>query len=141
LAEDIAGIVAAKGGAALVMDYGYSAITGFAESLQAVGGHRFVDTLAEPGEDDLSAHVDFTALASAGRRGGAGVFGPVTQGMFLATIGIAERAEQLMKTNPQSAESLLKATERLIGNDQMGTLFKALAFLPPSVSDVAGFAP
>jgi SAM-dependent MidA family methyltransferase len=141
LAQDIAGIIAAKGGAALVMDYGYSAITGFAETLQAVGGHRFVDTLAEPGEDDLSAHVDFTALASAGQRGGAAVFGPATQGMFLATIGIAERAEQLMKTNPQSAETLLKATERLIGNDQMGTLFKALAFLPPSVSDVAGFAP
>jgi SAM-dependent MidA family methyltransferase len=141
LAQDIAGIIAARGGAALVMDYGYSAITGFAETLQAVGGHRFVDALAQPGEDDLSAHVDFTALASAGQRGGAAVFGPATQGMFLATIGIAERAEQLMKTNPQSAETLLKATERLIGNDQMGTLFKALAFLPPSVSDVAGFAP
>jgi SAM-dependent MidA family methyltransferase len=141
LAEDIAGIVAAKGGAALIIDYGYAEVTGFSETLQAVSGHRFADALAEPGEDDLSAHVDFAALAQAGRRGGARVFGPVTQGMFLANIGIAERAEQLMKSNPESASDLLSATERLIGNDQMGQLFKAMAFVPSAVSDVAGFPP
>jgi SAM-dependent MidA family methyltransferase len=141
LAEDIAGIIAAKGGAALIIDYGYAAATGFSETLQAVSGHRFADALAEPGEDDLSAHVDFAALAQAGRRGGAHVFGPVTQGMLLANIGIAERAEQLMKSNPESANDLLSATERLIGNDQMGQLFKAMAFVPSAISDVAGFPP
>jgi len=141
LAEDIARTIAAKGGAALIMDYGYVAPAGFSETLQAVSGHRFADALAEPGEDDISAHVDFAALAQAGKRGGAAVFGPATQGMFLANIGIVERAEQLMKTNPTSARDLLSATERLIGNDQMGTLFKAMAFVPPVVSDVAGFPP
>jgi NADH dehydrogenase [ubiquinone] 1 alpha subcomplex assembly factor 7 len=141
LAENIASIIAARGGAALIVDYGYDAVTGFGETLQAVGGHRFVDSLAEPGEDDLSSHVDFMALAQAGRRGGASVSGPVTQGAFLATIGIVERAEQLMKSHPASATDLLTATERLIGAQQMGTLFKALAFTPPGVSDVAGFAP
>jgi len=139
LAEDIAGIIAAKGGAALIVDYGYAEVSGFSETLQAVSGHRFADALAEPGEDDLSAHVDFAALAQAGRRGGAQVFGPVTQGMLLANIGIAERAEQLMKSNPDSARDLLSATERLIGNDQMGQLFKAMAFVPSAISDVAGF--
>jgi SAM-dependent MidA family methyltransferase len=139
LAEDIASIIAAKGGAALIIDYGYAQANGFSETLQAVSGHRFADALAEPGEDDLSAHVDFAALAQAGRRGGARVFGPVTQGMLLANIGIAERAEQLMKSNPESAGDLLSATERLIGNDQMGQLFKALAFAPSAISDVAGF--
>jgi SAM-dependent MidA family methyltransferase len=123
------------------MDYGYTAVDGFSETLQAVSGHRFADALAEPGEDDISAHVDFAALAQAGKRGGAAVFGPVTQGMFLANIGIVERAEQLMKTNPEEARTLLSATERLIGSDQMGTLFKALAFVPPAISDVAGFPP
>jgi SAM-dependent MidA family methyltransferase len=141
LAEHIAAIIAARGGAALMIDYGYETVTGFAETLQAVGGHRFVDTLDQPGEDDLSAHVDFAALAAAGKRGGATVRGPVTQGMFLATIGLVERAGQLMKTNPESAQSLIAATERLIGNDQMGRLFKVLAFVPPSLTDVAGFAP
>jgi NADH dehydrogenase [ubiquinone] 1 alpha subcomplex assembly factor 7 len=125
----------------LIIDYGYGEAAGFSETLQAVSGHRFADALAEPGEDDISAHVDFAALAQAGKRGGAVVFGPITQGMFLANIGIAERAEQLMKTNPASARDLLAATERLIGNDQMGTLFKALAFVPPVVGGVAGFAP
>jgi SAM-dependent MidA family methyltransferase len=141
LAEDIARIIAAKGGAALIIDYGYAEATGFSETLQAVSGHRFADALAEPGEDDLSAHVDFAALAQAGRRGGAHVVGPVTQGMFLANVGIAERAEQLMKSNPESASGLLSATERLIGNDQMGQLFKAMAFVPSAVGDVAGFPP
>ena len=139
LAEHIAAIVAQRGGAALMIDYGYDAVTGFAETLQAVGGHRFADVLAAPGEDDLSAHVDFAGLAQAGRRGGACVFGPVTQGGFLASIGITERAEQLMKSHPASAEELLTATQRLIGADQMGTLFKALAFAPPGVTGFAGF--
>ena len=85
--------------------------------------------------------MDFAALAQAGRRGGASVFGPVTQGMFLANIGIVERAEQLMKANPGEAQKLLAATERLIGNDRMGKLFKVLAFAPPSVSGMAGFPP
>jgi NADH dehydrogenase [ubiquinone] 1 alpha subcomplex assembly factor 7 len=141
LAEDIARIVAAKGGAALLIDYGYAEATGFSETLQAVSGHRFADALAEPGQNDISAHVNFAALAEAGKRGGATVFGPVTQGMFLANVGITERAEQLMKANPENSKDLLTATERLIGNEQMGLLFKALAFLAPAVSDVAGFGP
>jgi NADH dehydrogenase [ubiquinone] 1 alpha subcomplex assembly factor 7 len=141
LAENIARVIAAKGGAALILDYGYVEVSGFSETLQSVSGHRFVDTLDEPGEDDVSAHVDFAALAQAGRRGGSNVSGPVTQGMFLANIGIVERAEQLMKANPDNSRDLLTATERLIGNDQMGTLFKVLAFVPPAVSDVAGFSP
>jgi NADH dehydrogenase [ubiquinone] 1 alpha subcomplex assembly factor 7 len=141
LTEDIARAVAARGGAGLIIDYGYSERTGFAETLQAVGGHRFVDVLGEPGEDDLSAHVDFSALVAAGKRGGASVSGPVTQGAFLANLGIAERAEQLMKANPEQAHDLLAATERLIGNDTMGRLFKVLALMPPAITDVAGFPP
>ncbi len=141
LAEDIARIIAARGGAGLIIDYGYDARSGFAETLQAVGGHRFADVLTEPGEDDLSAHVDFAALAAAGKRGGASVAGPVTQGAFLANLGITERAEQLMKANPGQAQTLLAATERLIGHDAMGRLFKVLALTPPAITDVAGFPP
>jgi SAM-dependent MidA family methyltransferase len=124
-----------------MIDYGYGEAGGFSETLQAVSGHRFADALAEPGEDDISAHVDFAALAQAGARGGAAVFGPVTQGVFLANIGIVERAEQLMKSNPSEAQALLSATERLIGNEQMGRLFKVLAFAPPALGGMAGFGP
>ena len=69
------------------------------------------------------------------------MLGPITQGAFLAGIGIAERAEQLMKAHPDEATDLLKATERLIGGEQKGILFKALAFAPPHMSELAGFAP
>jgi NADH dehydrogenase [ubiquinone] 1 alpha subcomplex assembly factor 7 len=141
LAEDIARTIATRGGAALMIDYGYGEAGGFSETLQAVSGHRFAEALTEPGEDDISAHVDFAALAQAGRRGGASVFGPVTQGAFLANIGIIERAEQLMKSNAGEAQKLLAATERLIGNDQMGRLFKVLAFAPPAIGGMAGFGP
>jgi len=141
LAEDIARIVAEQGGGSLIVDYGYGAPAGFGETLQAVGGNSFADILAEPGEDDLSAHVDFAALAAAGRRGGAAVFGPVTQGKFLARLGLAERAEQLMKANPAKARDLLLAAGRLIGPDTMGTLFKALAFVPASAAAPPGFEP
>jgi NADH dehydrogenase [ubiquinone] 1 alpha subcomplex assembly factor 7 len=61
--------------------------------------------------------------------------------MFLANLGIAERAEQLMKANPDEARNLLVAIERLIGPDKMGQLFKVLALTPAAVTDVAGFPP
>jgi SAM-dependent MidA family methyltransferase len=99
LMEDIARIITARGGAALAMDYGYGAPElkkgGFGETLQAVGGHQFAEVLAEPGSADLSAHVDFAALAAAARRGGAHVSGPVTQGAFRATSGRTGRAAPL----------------------------------------------
>jgi SAM-dependent MidA family methyltransferase len=141
LVEDIARVIAAKGGGALIVDYGYGANAGFGETLQALGGHAFADILAEPGEDDLSAHVDFAALAEAARRGGGVVQGPTSQGEFLAHLGLAERAEQLMQANPGSAQDLYKAVERLMGPEQMGLLFRALAILPPGQPPSPGFGP
>jgi NADH dehydrogenase [ubiquinone] 1 alpha subcomplex assembly factor 7 len=143
LAESIARVVVAQGGAALMLDYGYGErVPGsFGETLQAVGGHQFADLLAEPGEDDLSAHVDFAALAAAAKGAGAAVFGPVSQGEFLVHLGIVERAERLILANPASARDLLSAVERLIGPDKMGTMFKTLAFLPSFAAMPPGFAP
>jgi len=83
--------------------------------------------------------VDFAAIADAARHGGAAVYGPRGQGEFLADLGITGRAEQLMKTNPAAAQNLFAAVERLIGPDQMGNLFKAMAFLPPSAAKPPGF--
>jgi SAM-dependent MidA family methyltransferase len=139
LAEEIARIVAVKGGGALILDYGYSGPGGFGETLQAVKANAFADVLADPGSHDLSAHVDFAAMAEAGRRGGAIVHGPRGQGEFLVRLGLARRAEQLMKANPAKAKSIYAALERLIHPAQMGTLFKALAFLPPPAGPAPGF--
>jgi NADH dehydrogenase [ubiquinone] 1 alpha subcomplex assembly factor 7 len=138
LTEEIAREIAAHGGAALLVDYGYAQI-GFGETLQAVGGHRFAPLLAEPGSLDLSAHVDFTALAEAARHGGAQIFGPRPQGEFLQTLGIGARARRLREAHPAEAENLTRAVTRLTAPDQMGNLFQAMALLPPSAPRPPGF--
>jgi len=134
LAREIGHVIAAQGGAALLLDYGYGDAAGFGETLQAVGANNFADILAQPGAHDLSAHVDFAALAEAGRQGGAAVFGPRPQGAFLSSMGLAERAGQLAKAHPASAGELIAGARRLIDPVQMGTLFQALAFVPPGVT-------
>jgi NADH dehydrogenase [ubiquinone] 1 alpha subcomplex assembly factor 7 len=138
LAQEIAHGIATHGGAALILDYGYAAL-GFGETLQAVGGHRFVRPLDEPGRNDLSAHVDFATLADAARHGGAEIFGPVPQGPFLEQLGIGARAKALAQTNPAQADQVASALQRLTAPDQMGKLFQAMALLPPSAPPSPGF--
>jgi NADH dehydrogenase [ubiquinone] 1 alpha subcomplex assembly factor 7 len=138
LTEEIGRAIAANGGAALVVDYGYSG-AGFGDTLQAVGEHRFKDVLATPGEIDLSAHVDFDALSRAAERSGAIGYGPVTQGELLAGLGIFDRMMNLQRQNPGGREEIAIAVDRLINPDQMGTLFKALAILPNGAPKPPGF--
>ena len=135
ICEQIAHVIARHGGAALIVDYGYDT-PGFGETLQAVAGHRFVDVLADPGASDLSAHVDFAALARAAQRGGGATYGPVGQGAFLMSIGIVERAEALRRNHGEIVTAQLG---RLIDADGMGTLFKVLAILPKGAPPPAGF--
>ncbi len=139
LTQDIGEIIARQGGAALLVDYGYQRRGGFGETLQAVGAHHFADPLARPGHNDLSAHVDFSALDQAGRKGGARALGPVTQGTFLTALGIRERAHRLATANPGTADSHQAAVQRLTGADQMGALFKVLALVPPYMEAAPGF--
>jgi NADH dehydrogenase [ubiquinone] 1 alpha subcomplex assembly factor 7 len=79
---------------ALIVDYGSARPTG-QPTLQAVRGHRRHDPLEAPGTADLTAHVDFGALARAAGEMGAAVWGPVTQRDLLDRLGIRERASQL----------------------------------------------
>ena len=138
LAEEIARVIAGHGGAALLLDYGYAGI-GFGETLQAVGGHRFAEVLADPGGLDLSAHVDFAALTDAARHGGAQIFGPRPQGEFLDQLGIGARARRLIEANPAEAENVSAAVARLTAPTQMGTLFQAMALLPSAAPPPPGF--
>jgi SAM-dependent MidA family methyltransferase len=141
LAEAIARHIQANGGAALLIDYGHDGPrNGFGETLQAVCGHQAADVLLAPGEADLSAHVDFAALGQAGRRGGAGIHGPVGQGALLAALGIAARAQSLAAHHPGETDALAAALARLTEPEAMGTLFKALAFLPGAADMAPGFA-
>ena len=110
------------GGAALIVDYGYDQ-PGQGETLQAVKGHARADPLENSGEADLTAHVDFAALAEAARQAGGQVEGPYPQGEFLPALGIQHRAETLAAAGSQAA---LPALRRLTAPDQMGVLFKAM---------------
>ncbi|CAJ0850931.1 hypothetical protein AMST5_00342 [freshwater sediment metagenome] len=141
--SDIAGRLVREGGVMLVVDYGYPE-TSFGDSLQAVSRHAYVDPLAEPGEADLTAHVDFAALARAARAQGARVIGPVTQSQFLLQLGIERRAQALMKkATAEQAQAIVDAFDRLTGvNDprrHMGSLFKVMAVAHPDMPDLPGF--
>jgi SAM-dependent MidA family methyltransferase len=136
LADEIARIVAQQGGGALIVDYGYDK-PGFGETLQAVQDHAFAGLLDDPGESDLSAHVDFAALVSAAAH--ASVSGPITQAEFLDDIGIVRRFEQLASRNTAMAGELWSQLDRLVSPEQMGTLFKALAITPHGAPTPPGF--
>jgi SAM-dependent MidA family methyltransferase len=138
----IAARIVIENGALLVVDYGYDRTT-LGETLQAVKAHEYVDPLAEPGEADLTTHVDFSALSRAARSTNAQAFGPVGQGDFLREIGISQRAEALKaQATPEVAEQIDLALERLTGasENEMGELFKVLAVTRRGVENIPGFA-
>lgn len=123
------------GGAILAIDYGY-AQTRTGETLQALRRHAYADPLAAPGETDLSAHVNFGALAAVATGAGLTAQPLATQGDFLRRLGIIERAEMLSAANPGEAGNIAAALDRLTGPHQMGELFKVFCaaspgFIPP----------
>ncbi|WP_149141147.1 class I SAM-dependent methyltransferase [Gemmobacter caeruleus] len=133
---EIASRIAHHGGVALIVDYGGWRSRG--DTFQALRHHAFADPLAAPGEADLTAHVDFEALAQAAAPCAGAC---VTQGALLAALGIAARSTALAArlTGP-ALESHLAATRRLTDPSEMGTLFKALALHAPGTPPPPGFA-
>ena len=129
----IGGRLAAHGGAALVVDYG-SADPGHGNTLQAVREHKYVDPLAEPGEADLTAHVDFPALARAAEAAGAKARAVMRQGEFLIRLGLVDRANVLGRgKDRKTRDAIAAAIERLAGPKAMGDLFKVLAISHPTL--------
>ncbi|NYZ14129.1 class I SAM-dependent methyltransferase [Azospirillum sp. RWY-5-1] len=140
VARSLAARLATQGGAALVIDYGHGRGPALGETLQAVRRHAFAPVLEHPGEADLTAHVDFTAIAAAARAAGAESFGPVDQRDLLLGLGILQRADALKRNaTPPQAAAIDAALDRLLGPDGMGTLFKALAIATPGLGAPAGF--
>ena len=111
-------------GAILAIDYGYLNPT-FGGSFQAVKNHKYANVLENPGEQDLTSHVDFSILKRLAD--GLQVDHFTTQGEFLKAMGIEIRAEKLSQSNPSSSESIMAGLKRLIDKDQMGDLFKVIA--------------
>ena len=135
----LAARVAESGGASLFLDYGPAA-SAPGDSLQALRGGDAADPLLRPGEADLTAHVDFAALARVARAAGAAVHGPAAQGPFLAALGLFQRTDRLARTQPPlRAAALVQAAQRLAEPDRMGRLFKALALCQPGLPTPPGF--
>jgi NADH dehydrogenase [ubiquinone] 1 alpha subcomplex assembly factor 7 len=131
--------IAQTGGAALVVDYGYCPST-FGDTLQALRHHRPVSIFDDPGEADLTAHVDFAAMAEAAKHGGAQIHGPATQAQFLIALGIEARAAALLtNATPDQQIAIRSGCRRLIEPAEMGTLFKVLALTQPGAPVPAGF--
>lgn len=134
--EAISTRLMARGGAALVVDYGDRRLKG--DSLQAVRRHQKVSALETPGQADLTAHVAFESLAEAAEPCTA--HGPVPQGVFLERLGITARAQALAgKLPPAERDTLIAAHRRLTHPAEMGNLFKVMALIAPGSAPPPGF--
>ncbi|KAF8446623.1 S-adenosyl-L-methionine-dependent methyltransferase [Terfezia claveryi] len=123
-------------GALLIIDYGPSSHTP-SNSLRGIRNHNLVSPFSNPGDVDLSAEVDFLALAetAVGASEGVEVHGPVEQGGFLEEMGMRERMEVLVRAAVGEGEGegegrrIREAFDRLVGRERggMGRVYKALA--------------
>jgi SAM-dependent MidA family methyltransferase len=128
-------------GAAFFIDYGFPQAEYYHP--QRDGGtlmcHRAhladTDPLTNVGEKDITAHIDFTAIALAGQDAGFDVIGYTTQAHFLINCGLLDQVD-----GPRAAA----ATQKLLGEHEMGELFKVIGFaknLPGSFTSAPlGFA-
>jgi NADH dehydrogenase [ubiquinone] 1 alpha subcomplex assembly factor 7 len=137
----IASRVRDQEGATLIIDYGHLR-SDAGDTFQAISRHSFADPLKDPGQADVTAHVDFQALVRASEDLGARVHGPVPQGDFLKRLGIENRAVSLMaKATNEASQDIASALKRLVGGGRggMGQMFKVLGVSEPDLGTLAGF--
>ena len=136
IVQTISTKIETHGGAALIIDYGDWHSQG--DTLQAVQNHSPANPFANPGLADLTAHVDFEAIAKA-----AHAFTRVTQqGVFLERLGFTARAQALAKgLTGDALEAHIGAHRRLTHPDEMGSLFKVIGLYPPQGAPPPGLDP
>jgi SAM-dependent MidA family methyltransferase len=138
----IARRVREQDGAAVIVDYGHLR-SDVGDTFQAIARHSFTDPLMNPGQADVTAHVDFQALARASEDLGARVHGPQTQGDFLKRLGVEARAATLMaKASPEASADIDSALKRLTdsGRGGMGSMFKVIGISQPDLISLAGLS-
>jgi NADH dehydrogenase [ubiquinone] 1 alpha subcomplex assembly factor 7 len=134
IATELGDHLAKLGGAALVIDYGHVR-TALGDTLQAMRAHRYASILERPGDVDLTAHVDFEALARAFVAGGAKISGLMTQGQFLQAMGLEARLASLTsRLEPGQINEIESGSRRLVQSDMMGDLFKVLCVTSPELT-------
>ncbi len=136
--EPVLARIERHGGAGLVIDYGDWRSHG--DTLQALQSHKTVPVLADPGQADITAHVDFEALARLAT--GVRATRMTAQGIFLERLGITQRAQALIPQFSGTAlENHIAAHRRLTHPDEMGNLFKVLGFAPHAAPPLPGLEP
>jgi SAM-dependent MidA family methyltransferase len=136
---EIAALIATRGGAGLLIDYGRDT-EGFGDTLQALRSHQKHGPLEHPGLDDLTIHADFPAVLKAAQAEGVAT-AITSQGTFLQRLGIVARAERLANARPDQSAIVERQLERLIAPDQMGDLFKVAGLWSKDMPQPPGFGP
>lgn len=121
-------------GAALIIDYG-PLNTVPVDSLRGIKEHKIISPFVSAGQADISADVDFGAIADAALDGSEGVevHGPVEQGSWLTQLGVQDRAERLMKAADTAKRADIETGWRRLvegGPTGMGKAYKVMALLP-----------
>ncbi|MGJ8559896.1 MAG: class I SAM-dependent methyltransferase [Litorimonas sp.] len=125
-------------GRALFIDYGPET-TEFGDTLQALKRHKKVDVFSAPGDTDLTARVDFDGLKALADVAGLNTDGPLAQRTFFSRLGIEVRAMALLRSHPDARPKLLRQLHRLLDEEEMGLLFKAICFSAPTLPTPLGF--
>jgi NADH dehydrogenase [ubiquinone] 1 alpha subcomplex assembly factor 7 len=124
MAQHMATVIKEHGGVMLVVDYGFED-GNKVFSLQAIRDHQKVSFFHMVGQSDITAHVDFSALAFACRSEGLENVVITSQGDFLLANGIEHISQRLFSHLGPNYKGI-KALERLTGDEHMGKLFKVL---------------
>ena len=133
-------------GAIFVIDYGFPAREYYHPqrangTLMCHYQHRaHADPFARPGEEDITAHVDFSALAQAASEAGAELLGYTTQAQFLVNCGITEVLGQANAENALHYAPLAAEAQRLLSPAEMGELYKVLAVGTADCPPLSGFS-
>ncbi len=136
--EKLSRFIKENNGGAIFFDYGYTFNHG--DTLQAVKDSKFVNPLDDPGNADLTAHVDFNDLSHQAKNSLVSVWGPDTQGKFLKKMGAIERLNVLESiSDDKTKQELRNGLDRLINIDEMGELFKVLAITSNKFPSPEGF--
>jgi len=124
-------------GRALFIDYGPEC-TEFGDTLQALKRHEKVGVFSDPGNTDLTARVDFAALAETAQTAGLITSAAVTQREFLSKLGLEMRAVTLIRSKPKAKPVIARQLHRLTDAQEMGELFKAICLSSPNLPDPLG---
>ncbi|KGE01657.1 hypothetical protein JL37_00065 [Achromobacter sp. RTa] len=133
-------------GAALLVDYGFPRSEYYHP--QRAGGtlmchlrhHAHGDPFTAPGLQDITAHVDFTAMADAAQAAGLQVLGYTSQARFLMNAGLMELLAQLDPADVQNYAKTVAPVQKLLSEAEMGELFKVLAVGRGITEPLAGFS-